>query len=127
MLGMIIGTSSIIAVLGISRAASGGITGTLNSFGDQGSRSAVDPSQDDPQSAAIQYRDVRSIEADRGPLLAHVEPAYQRNMRMRAGRRDDDDVRGLRQRRITSDTLDDARGPPARPPMTSRAARTSAT
>jgi putative ABC transport system permease protein len=84
MLGMIIGTSSIIAVLGISHAASGGITGTLNSFGDQGVTIAVDPNQDDPTSAAIQYRDVRFIEADAGPLIAHLEPNFQRNMRMRA-------------------------------------------
>ena len=84
MLGMIIGTSSIIAVLGISRAASGGITGTLNSFGDQGISIAADPNQDDPQSAAIQYRDVRVIEAAAGALLKHMEPTYQRNLRMRA-------------------------------------------
>jgi putative ABC transport system permease protein len=84
MLGMIIGTSSIIAVLGISRAASGGITGTLNSFGDQGISINVDPNQDDPQAAAIQYRDVRPVEADAGSLIAHVEPSYQRNMQMRA-------------------------------------------
>jgi putative ABC transport system permease protein len=84
MLGMIIGTSSIIAVLGISRAASGGITGTLNSFGDQGISIQVDPNQDDPQSAQIQYRDVRSIEESAGSLLEHIEPSYGRNMRMRA-------------------------------------------
>jgi len=84
MLGMIIGTSSIIAVLGISRAASGGITGTLNSFGDQGISISVDPNQDDPQAASIQYRDVRPVEADAGSLIAHVEPSYQRNMQMRA-------------------------------------------
>jgi len=84
MLGMIIGTSSIIAVLGLSRAASGGITDTLNSFGDQGITIAVDPSQDDPKSAEIAYRDVRSVDAAAGPLLAHVEPSFQRNMTMRA-------------------------------------------
>jgi len=84
MLGMIIGTSSIIGVLGISRAASGGITGTLNSFGDQGISIGPDGNQDDPQAAAIQYRDVRAIEAGAGSLLAHIEPSYQRNMQMRA-------------------------------------------
>ena len=36
MLGMIIGTASIIAVLGLSRAASSGIKGTIDSFGDLG-------------------------------------------------------------------------------------------
>jgi putative ABC transport system permease protein len=84
MLGMIIGTSSIIAVLGISRAASGGITGTLNSFGDQGISIAVDPNQDDPQAAALQYRDVRTLQADVGSRLEHIEPSYQRNLTMRA-------------------------------------------
>ena len=84
MLGMIIGTSSIIAVLGISRAASGGITGTLNSFGDQGISIAPDNNQEDPQSAAIQYRDARTVQNDVGSYLAHVEPNYQRNMAMRA-------------------------------------------
>ena len=85
MLGMVIGTSSIIAVLGISSAASGGITGTLNSLGDQGIEIAVDPNQDDPQSAAIQYRDVRTLVDDLGPLLEHIEPSYQRGLTMRAG------------------------------------------
>ena len=84
MLGMIIGTSSIIAVLGISRAASGGITGTLNSFGDQGISIAVDPNQDDPQAAALQYRDVRTLREDVGSRLEHIEPSYQRNLTMRA-------------------------------------------
>ena len=85
MLGMIIGTASIIAVLGISSAASGGITGTLNSFGDQGVSISVDPNQDDPQSAAIQYRDSRTLAADLGPLIDHIEPSYQRSLTMRAG------------------------------------------
>jgi putative ABC transport system permease protein len=84
MLGMIIGTSSIIAVLGVSRAASGGITGTLNSFGDQGISINVDPNQDDPRAAAIQYRDVRTISAAIGSLLDHIEPGYQRNITVRA-------------------------------------------
>jgi len=86
MLGMIIGTSSIIAVLGISRAASGGITGTLNSFGDPGITIAVDPNQDDPKSAAIEYRDVRTIETDLGPMLSEIEPSYTRQFKLHAGR-----------------------------------------
>jgi putative ABC transport system permease protein len=84
MLGMIIGTSSIIAVLGISRAASGGITGTLNSFGDQGITIAVDPNQDDPRAAAIQYRDVRTLATDLAPLLSYIEPSYARNFALRS-------------------------------------------
>jgi putative ABC transport system permease protein len=71
-------------VLGISRAASGGITGTLNSFGDQGISINVDPNQDDPRAAAIQYRDARIIAADLGPVLEHIEPSYQRTYTLRA-------------------------------------------
>jgi putative ABC transport system permease protein len=84
MLGMIIGTASIIAVLGISHAASGGITGTLNSFGDQAISVVVDSNQDDPQSAAIQYRDFRTVETAVAPLLTEIEPSYQRSMTLRA-------------------------------------------
>jgi putative ABC transport system permease protein len=83
MLGMIIGTSSIIAVLGVSKAASGGIADTLNSFGDPGITIAVDPNQDDPRTAAIQYRDVRSIASDVGPLVSYIEPSYQRAFKLR--------------------------------------------
>ena len=85
MLGMIIGTSSIIAVLGISRAASGGITGTLASFGDPGMQIAVDPNQDDPRAAAIQYRDARTIAIDIGPLINQIEPVYTRSYKLRWG------------------------------------------
>jgi putative ABC transport system permease protein len=83
MLGMIIGTSSIIAVLGISRAASSGIASTLSSFGDPGITIAVDPNQDDPAAAAIQYRDVRTISSDLGSLLTYVEPSYARSFKLR--------------------------------------------
>ena len=83
MLGMIIGTSSIIAVLGISRAASGGITGTLSSFGDPGITVSVDPNQDDPRAAAIAFRDVRTIRDEAGPLISYIEPSYQRGFRLR--------------------------------------------
>jgi len=83
MLGMIIGTSSIIAVLGVSKAASGGITSTLNSFGDLGITIAVDPNQDDPRSASIQFRDVRTIATDLAPLLDYIEPSYTRQYKLR--------------------------------------------
>ncbi|GAC1596060.1 MAG: ABC transporter permease [Candidatus Velthaea sp.] len=84
MLGMVIGTSSIIAVLGISKAASGGITGTLNSFGDAGISISIDPQQDDPNNAQIQYRDVRIVQEALGDKLKHIEPGYQKNMQIRA-------------------------------------------
>jgi putative ABC transport system permease protein len=87
LLGMIIGTASIIAVLGISKAASGGITGTLDSFGDPGISISVDPDQNDPQAAAIQYRDARIIAQTLAAKIKDIEPAYQRQFTLRAGNR----------------------------------------
>jgi putative ABC transport system permease protein len=86
MLGMIIGTSSIIAVLGISKAASGGISGTLATFGDPGISISVDPDQNDPASAAIQFRDARVIGEALRDELRDIEPAYQRQFSLRADR-----------------------------------------
>jgi putative ABC transport system permease protein len=79
MLGMIIGTSSVIAVLGIGHAASGGISGTLDAFGDPGIFASVDPEQDDPPAADIQYRDAALVAAQAGNVVSHVIPNYQRN------------------------------------------------
>ena len=79
MLGMIIGTASVIAVLGIGKAASGGIAATLGAFGDPGSFVSVDPQQDDPNAAQIQYRDVATIAAQDAGTVAHAIPDYQRN------------------------------------------------
>jgi putative ABC transport system permease protein len=87
LLGMIIGTASIIAVLGISKAASGGISGTLDSFGDPGISVSADPDQNDPQSAAIQYRDARIIGEELQGKLKDIEPNYQRQFTLRAGNR----------------------------------------
>jgi putative ABC transport system permease protein len=84
MLGMIIGTSSVIAVLGIGSAASNGIAASLNSFGDPGFYVAVDPKQDDPTAASIQFRDAASIKAAGGDVLTWVFPAYQRSYRIKA-------------------------------------------
>jgi putative ABC transport system permease protein len=79
MLGMIIGTSSVIAVLGIGHAASGGISGTLDAFGDPGIFITVDPNQDDPSAAQIQYRDAPVVEAQNANVVAATIPNYQRN------------------------------------------------
>ncbi|MDQ2908328.1 MAG: ABC transporter permease [Candidatus Eremiobacteraeota bacterium] len=79
MLGMIIGTASVIAVLGVGKAASGGITGSLNAFGDPGFFISTDPQQDDPTAAAIEYRDATLVAADDGDVVAHVFPNYGRN------------------------------------------------
>ena len=87
LLGMIIGTASIIAVLGISKAASGGITATLDSFGDPGLSISADPGQNDPQGAATQYRDARIIAQTLPDKIKDIEPAYQRQFTLRAGNR----------------------------------------
>jgi len=82
MLGMIIGTASVIAVLGLGQAASHGIAGSLDSFGDPGVYIQIDPKQNDPNAASIQYRDVATILADDGSLIDHLYPAYQRTYRI---------------------------------------------
>jgi len=84
MLGMVIGTSSVIAVLGISKAAQNGISGMLTSFGDPGFSIAVDPQQDDPESAQIQYRDAAVVAEATSGLTDGVYADYQRNLKLRA-------------------------------------------
>jgi putative ABC transport system permease protein len=84
MLGMIIGTSSIIAVLGISKAASGGIAETLGSFGDAGISVSVDSNQDDPAAAALAYRDARILAKELPDEILNIDPTYQRNLTIRA-------------------------------------------
>ncbi|GAC1391455.1 MAG: ABC transporter permease [Vulcanimicrobiaceae bacterium] len=86
MLGMIIGTSSVIAVLGISRAASTGITSQISSFGVPPVQVNVDRNQDDPASAALQYRDVAAVLNATQGLVAEAEPAYFANYPISANR-----------------------------------------
>jgi putative ABC transport system permease protein len=84
MLGMIVGTSSVIAVLGIGNAASNGIAASLNSFGDPGFIVQVDPKQDDPIAASIQFRDSASVAEAAGDVVQYVSPQYQRNYHIKA-------------------------------------------
>ncbi len=79
MLGMIIGTASVIAVLGIGKAASGGIAGQIVSQGNPGFLVSADPEQDDPNAAAIQYGDAAVIETEDADVVAHAFPNYSRN------------------------------------------------
>ena len=78
MLGMIIGTASVIAVLGIGHAASSGINGQLDAFGNPGFFVAVDPKQDDPAAAQIQYRDIVTLANQNDATLRYVFPYFQR-------------------------------------------------
>ena len=85
MLGMIIGTSSIIAVFGMSKGATSGIAATITSFGVNPIFVAVDPTQDYPQFAQMQYRDVATVRNDLGDLADYVMPFYQRTWNVRNG------------------------------------------
>ena len=78
MLGMIIGTASVIAVLGIGHAASSGINGQLDAFGNPGFIVAVDPKQDDPAAAQIQYRDIVTLANQNDATLRYLFPNFQR-------------------------------------------------
>ncbi len=84
MLGMIIGTASVIAVLGIGNAASSGIKGSLDAFGNPGFIVAVDPKQDDPAGASIQYRDVATLLAENPATIEYAFPNFQRTYHIKA-------------------------------------------
>jgi putative ABC transport system permease protein len=83
-LGMIIGTASVIAVLGIGKAASSGISASLDAFGDPGIVVQVDSRQDDPLSATIQYRDAKTVAEATSDVTRYVFPFYQRSYKMEA-------------------------------------------
>ena len=85
MLGMIIGSASIIAVFGISRAATSGITSTFASFGTFPVFVGVDNSQNDPTIAAMHYRDVAAVSEALGDRAADVIPFWQRNYQVAVG------------------------------------------
>lgn len=87
LVGMVIGVASIIAVLGLSAAASGGIAATIASLGDPGFTVTADPNQDDPKHAAIQYGDIRMLSDTVWDVANHIEPAYGRQMTVRSGKR----------------------------------------
>jgi putative ABC transport system permease protein len=85
MLGMIIGSASIITVFGISRAATSGISSTFASFGTFPVIIGVDNSQDNPTIAAMHYRDVATVAEALGDRAAAVDPLWQRTFRVANG------------------------------------------
>jgi putative ABC transport system permease protein len=85
MLGMIIGTSSVIAVFGISRASASGIAATIQSFGVPGAFIQADPTQNFPQLAAIQYRDIAQLRAATQGIVDDIVANYSNNYTVRAG------------------------------------------
>ncbi|HEY8298612.1 MAG TPA: ABC transporter permease [Candidatus Baltobacteraceae bacterium] len=84
-LGMIIGTSSIITVFGISKGATSGISATFASFGSLGISILVDPTQDYPAQAQIHYRDAATVANALGSLAAQVMPFWQRDYQVAVG------------------------------------------
>ena len=85
MLGMIIGTSSIITVFGLSKAATSGIASSLNSFGTAAIIAVVDSSQTYPDRAQIRYADATRVEADLGNSVSAVQPDYDRTWKVTYG------------------------------------------
>ncbi len=86
MLGMIIGSASIIAVFGISKGATSGISSTIKSFGVSPVFVYADPTQDYPQYAQIQFRDVNVVASALGDKAVEVTALYQRTWPVRYGK-----------------------------------------
>jgi putative ABC transport system permease protein len=80
MLGMIIGSASIIAVFGISRAATTGISSTFSSFGLTEVVVLVDQSQDYPDQAQVYDRDVAPVREALGADAINVFPEWNRTL-----------------------------------------------
>lgn len=78
MLGMIIGSASIITVFGISHATTSGIASTFGSFGTFPVIVQVDPAQDYPSLAQIHYDDVRPVADALSNITPWVIPEWNR-------------------------------------------------
>ncbi|HEY9085307.1 MAG TPA: ABC transporter permease [Candidatus Tyrphobacter sp.] len=89
MLGMIIGSASIITVFGISRAATSGISSTFASFGQEPLLILPDQAQDYPQIAQIQYRDIQKVSTALGDLAVSVMGQWQQTIRITFGNKQD--------------------------------------
>jgi putative ABC transport system permease protein len=85
MIGMIIGSASIIAVFGISKGATSGISQTINSFGPSPVFIFVDRTQDYPEAAQIHYRDIARVANDLGARASEVVPFFQATMPVKRG------------------------------------------
>jgi putative ABC transport system permease protein len=85
MLGMIIGSASIITVFGLSKATTSGIEGTFHSFGTFPIVVQVDPSQTYPERAQLRYSDAARVAADLGSTVLAVEPDFTRTWKVSYG------------------------------------------
>jgi putative ABC transport system permease protein len=120
MLGMIIGSSSIIAVFGISKAATSGIASTFSSFGTWPIVIQVDQSQNFPARAQIRYDDVAAVAQAIGGQAHDVQPSWNRTWKVSYGKTDgyytvgttgsyqDDSLTMNEGRKISSDDVDSA-------------------
>jgi putative ABC transport system permease protein len=85
MLGMIIGSASIITVFGLSKAATSGIEGTFKSFGTFPIIVQVDPSQTYPERAQLRDSDGTRLATDLGSSVIAVEPDFARTWKVTYG------------------------------------------
>jgi putative ABC transport system permease protein len=76
-LGMIIGIASVIAVLGLSQAASNGMKAAIASGGDPGFIVVADQSQDNPAAATLYYRDAALMQSYAAGSVSRAIPIYQ--------------------------------------------------
>jgi len=82
-LGMIIGIASVIAVLGLSQAASSGMKEQIASGGDPGFIVVADQSQNNPAAATLYYRDAALMQSYAAGSVSQAIPIYQqRNYRV---------------------------------------------
>jgi putative ABC transport system permease protein len=86
MLGMIIGSASIITVFGLSKAATSGIEGTFKSFGTFPIIVQVDMSQTYPERARLRYSDAARLAADLGSAALAVQPDFTRTWKVGYGK-----------------------------------------
>jgi putative ABC transport system permease protein len=86
MLGMIIGSASIIAVFGVSKAATSGIEGTFNSFGTVPIVVQIDDSQNYPERAQLRYSDAAAVAASLDDQVHDVQPSWQRTWKVSYGK-----------------------------------------
>lgn len=75
-LGMIIGIASVIAVLGLSQAASNGMKQEIAGGGDPGFVTYADPAQNNPASATLYYRDAALLQSYASGSISRAIPTY---------------------------------------------------
>src|SRR5579864_8274749 len=75
-LGMIIGIASVIAVLGLSQAASNGMSRQISSGGDPGFVAVIDRTADNPAAGTLYYRDAALLQSYASGYIKRAIPLY---------------------------------------------------